>query len=228
MFNPRHSNSVFTFKSQKLDRTADCCEAKGKRFAISSGGKHSTECGKRILASGGNIVDASVATAFCLAVERPHSVSIAGGGFMLIHQAQPNPKTVFVDFRETAPAAISPQLFKKELDKDGNGLLVATPGFVAGLFEVKRKYGALKGNEGWAKTIQPAIELAEKGFLVYPSLSEKIEIRKEGLSSDGYLKSLFLPNGSPLKVGDLLVQKDLANTLRKISVGDQRPFTKET
>jgi gamma-glutamyltranspeptidase/glutathione hydrolase len=202
---------------KKWDRTADCCEANGKQFAISSGGKHSTECGKRILASGGNIVDASVATAFCLAVERPHSVSIAGGGFMLISLAKPNPKTIFVDFRETAPAAISPKLFQKELDKDGNGLLVATPGLVAGLFKVQKKYGALKGNEGWMKTIQPAIELAEKGFLVYPSLSEKIEIRKEGLSKDEYLQSLFLPNHSPLKIGDLLVQKDLAKTLRKIS-----------
>ncbi len=136
---------------------------------------------------------------------------------MLIHLVNPNPKTVFVDFRETAPAAISPNLFKKELDKDGNGLLVATPGLVAGLYEVQKKYGALKGNEGWAKTIQPAIELAEKGFLVYPSLSEKIEIRKEGLSEDEYLQSLFMPSGTPLKVGDLLVQKDLANTLQKIS-----------
>jgi gamma-glutamyltranspeptidase/glutathione hydrolase len=136
---------------------------------------------------------------------------------MLIHLVKPKPKTVFVDFRETAPAAISPKLFKKELDKDGNGLLVATPGLVAGLYEVQKKYGALKGNEGWMKTIQPAIELAEKGFLVYPSLSEKIEIRKEGLSQDDYLKGLFLPNQSSLKTGDLLVQKDLANTLRKIS-----------
>ena len=94
---------------------------------------------------------------------------------------------------------------------------MATPGLVAGLYEVQKKYGALKGNEGWAKTIQPAIELAEKGFLVYPSLSEKIEIRKEGLSEDEYLQSLFMPSGTPLKVGDLLVQKDLANTLQKIS-----------
>ena len=64
---------------QKWNRTKECCVAQGKKIAIASGGTHSSKCGEKVLNGGGNLVDAAVATAFCLAVERPHSVSIAGG-----------------------------------------------------------------------------------------------------------------------------------------------------
>jgi gamma-glutamyltranspeptidase/glutathione hydrolase len=213
--NPRSAYDHLDFK--KWNRTAACCEATGKNVAISSGGTHASECGRAVLKQGGNIVDASVATAFCLTVERPHSVSIAGGGFMLIHLSKPQPRDVFIDFRETAPSGVSPELYKGNLEKDGNGLLVATPGFVNGLYAIQSKYGELKGPKGWAQTIQPAVNLARTGFTVYPSLAEKIEIRKDGLKKDDYLSGLLFNSGQPLKVGDTLVQNDLSRTLQLIA-----------
>lgn len=202
---------------EKWDRTPECCEAIGRKVAISSGGPQSTECGKTVISQGGNLIDSAVATAFCLAVERPQSVSIAGGGFMVIHLAVPKHKTVFIDFRETAPSNTSPELFKEPIKKDGNGLLVATPGFVGGLYHAQQTYGALKGKSGWAKILAPAIDIAQNGFAVYPSLAEKIQTRKEGLSKNETLSKILLPGGLPLKIGDQLKQLDLAKTLRKIA-----------
>jgi hypothetical protein len=206
---PRTVGPSFTDKHldyQKWKRTRECCTAQGMKVAIASGGTFSSKCGEKILDGGGNLIDAAVATAFCLAVERPHSVSIAGGGFMLIHLA--DSQDIFLDFRETAPAAATQKMF---LDRHGeeipdlnrNGILaVGTPGFIAGLYKAQTTYGKLKGQSGWRKVIQPAVELARNGFPIYPSLVEKVERRKDILVKDTSLAKLLLPKGNPVRVGD--------------------------
>ena len=221
---PRTVGPSFTDKHldyQKWKRTRECCTAQGMKVAIASGGTFSSKCGEKILDGGGNLIDAAVATAFCLAVERPHSVSIAGGGFMLIHLA--DSQDIFLDFRETAPAAATQKMF---LDRHGeeipdlnrNGILaVGTPGFIAGLYKAQTTYGKLKGQSGWRKVIQPAVELARNGFPIYPSLVEKVERRKDILVKDTSLAKLLLPKGNPVRVGDRLTQADLATSLEQIA-----------
>lgn len=97
----RQSFSDAHLDYKKWNRTKECCTAQGKKVAIASGCSQSSKCGKKVLEGGGNIVDAAVATAFCLAVERPHSVSIGSGGFMLLHLPHSKEKNIFLDFRET-------------------------------------------------------------------------------------------------------------------------------
>ena len=225
-----HSFTDAHLDYQKWNRTNECCVAQGKKVAIASGGSHSSECGEKVLDGGGNLVDAAVATAFCLAVERPHSVSVAGGGFMLIHLV--DGQDVFLDFRETAPAAAHKKLFLDEHGKEvpelnRNGILaVGTPGFVAGLYKAQTTHGQLKGRSGWRKVIQPAIELALGGFAVYPSLVEKVEKRKDVLAKDSSLAKLLLPDGKPVNVGDRLIQSDLAKSLDQIAKGGPDVFYK--
>ena len=135
---------------KEWNRTPECCTAKGSQAAVASGGTHSSKAGVEILKKGGNAVDAAVATAFGIAVERPHSAGIGGGGFMTLHLNQKTPVDIFVDFRETAPQKAHRDMY---LDKAGNvipnlslkgPLSIATPSFVAGLYAVHKKYGKLK------------------------------------------------------------------------------------
>lgn len=204
---------------ESWNRTEACCSATGQKWAIASGGTLASQAGQTILDLGGNVVDAAIATAFSLAVERPHSLGIGGGGFMLVSLNKPSQKPIFVDFRETAPSKASRDMY---LDAQGNSspeksqkgiLSVATPGFVPGLFEIHRKWGKLP----WKTLLAPSIKIAEEGFPVYLSLEKAIDEEKSFLSKEPYIAELFYPNGNSLKVGDRLIQKDLANTLRRIA-----------
>jgi gamma-glutamyltranspeptidase / glutathione hydrolase len=212
---PTYSEAHLDFK--KNDRGAQCCTARGKKFAIATGSVRSAQCGKEILEAGGNLVDAAVAAAFCLGVERPHSAGIGGTGFLLFHRGA-SKEDFFVDFRGTAPVKSTAEMF---LDKRGDvvpelsrkgGLATAVPTFVAGFFEVHKKWGSMK----WARVLEPAARLAAGGFPVYPSLEEKIAQFKDELLKDPYLARTFVPEGKPLKAGDSLVQSELADTINVI------------
>lgn len=229
------------FDPKTWNRKTDCCSATGKRLAIASGGKLSSKAGLEMFstensrnksvsrsASGvkGNIVDAVVAVSFCLAVERPQSLGIGGGGFMTLH-LEKEKKDIFIDFRETAPRRASADMF---LDKSGQviagaslegALSVATPGFVAGLYDIHRKWGNLK----WDQVLSPAIRLAEEGFPAYPVLINRIRKRKDVLKRDSTLTHIFLPDGeNPPAAGAPIIQKDLAKTLRRIARGGKKIF----
>ncbi len=190
----------------------------GTNYMITTQGDASSEAGRKIFAQGGNAIDAAVAISFAISVERPQSTGIGGGGFMLVHFADTN-DTLAIDFREMAPALASERMY---LDKAGNvipklslegALSVGVPGLVAGLYEVHKKYGALK----WHEVVAPSIELAEKGFTIYPHLAEAIEQRKEVLAKFPSSRKIFFDsNGTPLKEGTLLRQIDLGKTLRTI------------
>lgn len=200
-------------------RTESCCQKMGKRWAVASGGTYSSEAGGKILKKGGNAVDAAVATAFTLAVERPHSLGIGGGGFGVFYFKKTKTQSLFVDFRETAPQKAHRDLY---LDSQGNvipglsrfgALAVATPGFVPGLYAIHQKWGRLS----WAQVLQPAIELAKTGFAIYPSLAKAIQKEKDRLFKQDYLRSLLTHQNRLLQQGDTFIQTDLSHTLDKIS-----------
>ncbi len=193
-------------------------EDTGVNYMITTQGEASSKAGKQAFALGGNAIDAAIAISFAISVERPQSTGIGGGGFMLIHFADTQ-NTIAVDFREMAPALAHEKMY---LDKNGKvvphlsidgALSVGVPGLVAGLYEIHKKYGALK----WEEVVGPAIKLAEEGFPVYPHLNKAITHRAEVLRKYPASRRLFFTAaGEPLPVGRILTQPNLAKTLRTI------------
>ena len=203
-------------------------EAYGKRFIVAAQGTTAGQAAKSVIEKGGNLVDAAIAASFAISVERPQSTGLGGGGFFLYYEAKTK-KTYAVDFRERAPLLARKNMY---LDERGNvvagkslrGIFaVATPGLVAGLTEIHSKFGKLP----FAEDVEPAIQLAEKGFPIYSSLAENLEKFKDTLASFPATKLIFLHrDGSPLQENELLVQKDLANTLRIIAKNKRDGFYK--
>jgi gamma-glutamyltranspeptidase/glutathione hydrolase len=176
--------------------------------------------GIEMLRSGGNAVDAAVATGFALAVVHPQAGNLGGGGFLLLRKA--NGETHFIDFREKAPAAAAENMY---LDAQGNVIpesskdssvvgyrSVGVPGSVAGLVYAEKKYGKLSLD----KVIAPAIKLAHDGFvLAYEDAQD--------LKDDEYLaqfpesKRIFQRDGNYYHPGEVFKQPDLAHTLERIA-----------
>ena len=198
----------------------------GTRFipAIASKGmvsgpeKIASEIGLDMLKLGGNAVDAAVATGFALAVTLPRAGNIGGGGFMLVHLAETN-EQVFIDYREMAPASASRNMF---LNEDGtvnkqmayNSVSAAgIPGTVAGMIHALEKYGSLD-----LKTvIQPAIDLAEKGFEVPAALHLNLRAAAKRLAKNEEANRVYLGgDGTAPKLGSVFKQPDLADTLKRI------------
>jgi gamma-glutamyltranspeptidase/glutathione hydrolase len=190
---------------------------RGERAMVVTPDEPSSAAGLEVLRSGGNAVDAAVATAFVLAVTFPKAGSLGGGGFLLYRG--PGGEHHALDFRERAPAALRPELF---LDGDGRplpgstlegGLAVGVPGTLAGLSEMHRRWGS----RPWKELLKPAIRLAERGFPLSPYMADAIAADADKLSKDPGARAIFLPHGRPPRAGELLVQKDLAATLRTIA-----------
>ncbi|HMU10502.1 MAG TPA: gamma-glutamyltransferase [Ferruginibacter sp.] len=193
-----------------------------RKGAVVSAHPLASMVGLDILKQGGNAFDAAIATQLALAVVYPAAGNIGGGGFMVAHLK--NGRNICVDYREKAPANASRDMY---LDKDGNAqmnlsqyghLASGVPGTVAGLF-TSMKYAKLP----FSKLVQPAIDLAENGFAITASQA----------SSFNYNRKEFLAqNASPVafvkeekwKAGDLLIQKELANTLKRIRDHGQKGF----
>lgn len=177
------------------------------------------EIGRDILAQGGNAFDAGVAVAFALAVTLPRAGNIGGGGFMLVHDAASG-ETKAVDYRETAPAGATRDMF---LDAEGNadaelsrysGAASGVPGTVAGMKMVMDEFGSME----WADVLAPAIRLAEEGITVTPDLADSLEAMQPRLTKYPSAAAIFYKeDGSIYRPGDLLIQADLARTLRKIA-----------
>ncbi|MFJ3048000.1 gamma-glutamyltransferase [Herbaspirillum chlorophenolicum] len=203
----------------KYDLTYDIIspvEAKNGMVATEQG--LATKVGVDILKKGGNAVDAGVAVGFALAVVLPNAGNIGGGGFMMIHDAKTG-KNVALDFREMAPQRATRNMY---LDDKGNvvpgrslytHLAVGVPGTVAGLTHALSKYGTMK----LSQVMQPAIELAEKGYPVSPSLALILAAEREHLGQWESSKAIFFKDGRPLQAGEKLVQKDLAKSMRLIA-----------
>lgn len=186
------------------------------------------EAGAAMLEKGGNAADAAVAASFAISVVRPQSTGIGGGGFLLYYDRSEK-DTHVLDFRERAPKAATRNMFvgspKGALRKvtykgkvvpspSMNGhLSVAIPGLVRGLVEFHKKFGSLKLSDVMA----PAIRAATLGFPVYPTLASALDERKDILGLYESSRKIFFKEGRPLRQGETLIQKDLAETLTEIS-----------
>jgi gamma-glutamyltranspeptidase/glutathione hydrolase len=179
-----------------------------------------SRAGIEMLRSGGNAVDAAVATGFALAVVHPQAGNLGGGGFLLLRNA--NGKTHFIDFREKAPAAATENMY---LDAQGNVIpdsskessvvgykAIGVPGTVAGLVYAEKQYGKLSIE----KVIAPAIKLARDGFpLAYEDTQDLKE--DEHLAKFPESKRIFLRDGNYYQPGELLKQPELARTLERLA-----------
>lgn len=186
-----------------------------------------SQAGNKILAQGGNAIDATVATAFALAVTLPSAGNVGGGGFIVYH-GNDGEKTTF-NFREKAPMAATLEMFLGEDGRIKNnsnheGLLsVGVPGTVAGLYKAHQSKGSLP----WETLLEPAIKLAEEGF---PSsydvqwfLNWVNSNKKEYVST----ANVFLKNGTQIyKPGEIWKQPDLAETLKRIRQSGAEGFYK--
>ncbi len=174
--------------------------------------------GARMLAQGGNAIDAAAAVQFALNVVEPQSSGIGGGGFMLIHLAKTG-ETVIVDSREQAPAAASADMFAPDglpmpfSQASTSGLSVGVPGTLRGVDTALRRWGTMKR----AQTMVPAIELAERGFRVNRFMADDITNDSGRTQLQPETAATFRPGGVPLAEGDWLVQPDLAKTLKLIA-----------
>ncbi|MCY1686250.1 gamma-glutamyltransferase [Yersinia enterocolitica] len=177
-----------------------------------------SQVGTDILKMGGNAVDAAVAVGYAQAVVNPCCGNIGGGGFMTIHLADGT--DTFINFRETAPAAASADMY---LDKEGKvtkdaslyGYLAAgVPGTVLGMDSAQKKYGKLTRQQVMA----PAIKLAREGFVLTRADTDILDTTVKRFRQDPESARIFLrKNGEALQPGDRLIQTDLADTLTAIS-----------
>lgn len=200
-----------------LYATTNFAQTYGKNGMVVSDNAVASQVGTDILKKGGNAIDASIATAFALAVTHPQAGNIGGGGFLVYMDA--NGKSTTIDFREKAPLLASPTMF---LDESGSliqgsnheGLKsVGVPGTVAGLYLAHQKYGALP----WKDLVQPSVDLAEKGVILSYTLGAHAQRFNNSSSATQFLKDYYKKsNGELNKFGDLWIQKALANTLKMI------------
>ena len=180
-----------------------------------------SEVGSEILKKGGNAVDAAVATGLALAVVLPRAGNLGGGGFMIVYLKEED-KTIAIDYREKAPSAATRDLF---LDENGDydrkkaqfSLLSAgVPGSVAGFHHALIKYGTFS----WQQVLEPAIRLAEEGFVIPHDLANTLASKryKERLSSNPAAAKVFFKADKEIySAGEILIQKDLASTLKELS-----------
>jgi gamma-glutamyltranspeptidase/glutathione hydrolase len=189
--------------------------AEARKGMVVSVSPPATAIGVEVLRKGGNAVDAAVAVAFAMAVTWPEAGNIGGGGFMLVHP--PNAKeAVVIDFREKAPGAATRNMFAGK-EEPSSYLLVGVPGTVRGLARAHQRFGKLP----WKDLVLPAVKLAEKGFPVDEALARSLNSVVNKFKDFAELQRVFGKGKgkemSPWKVGDRLVQEDLARTLRLIA-----------
>lgn len=193
-----------------------------KNGAVVSAHPIASRVGVYILKKGGNAIDACIATQLALAVVYPNAGNIGGGGFLVARLA--DNKTIALDYREKAPSAASRNMY---LDKSGNPVPLSStrsatssgvPGTVAGLFE-SMKYAKLPFDD----LIEPAIFLAENGYAISQREASSLNALQADLKIYNTQPNAF-QRDTPWKEGDILVQKDLANTLKRIKEKGKKGF----
>ena len=182
---------------------------------IASNSLLASQAGDEILRQGGNAVDAAVAVGFALAVTFPYAGNLGGGGYMVIRMA--DGRTSAVDYREVAPLAAMPDMYLDQNGKLTDESVVGykasgVPGAVAGMAAALARFGV----KSLRDVVQPAIRLAEDGFIVDSALFLSLQEDREYISRfDG--KAVFFPNGQPLQPGTRFRQPALARTLKLIA-----------
>lgn len=188
------------------------------RSVVVSNHSIASTIGLEVLAIGGNAVDAAIATLIALTVVEPMMVSPSGGGVILIYLADKK-RTIFIDNYAAVPKSLSVELLLSLTMKDGDhGVTnkfrsIATPGALKGWGYAIRKYGRLP----FARLFDSAIRLAENGFPASPYFVDCIRRWQNEIRLFPETSSIYLPNGDVPQVGDLIIQKDLAQTLQLIA-----------
>ena len=186
--------------------------------AIASGHALATEAGLEMLRAGGNAFDAAVAVSSTLSVVEPISSGLGGGGFFLLHDAKSG-RDVFLDARETSPESATPEAYLDasgalDADRARNGPWSAgIPGLPAALVELAHKYGKLP----LETSLAPAIRAAREGFPVYARLEKGYASRRAVMERYAGTRAVYLADGDPPKVGEMLKQPDLARTLERLA-----------
>jgi len=193
----------------------------GSVGVVAAAKPEASQVGVDILKKGGNAVDAAIATAFALGVLEPNASGIGGGGFMAIKLANMK-EAVIVDFRESAPAASTPDMYK--FGEDGKvvgnasvvgGLAVGVPGEVAGLLYALENYGSKKLSR--AQVIQPAIDWANKGIPVTVNLNSIIQSELSKINKFPACAAIYTKDGLPYEIGETIKNPDLAKTLALVA-----------
>jgi len=192
--------------------------AHGERGMVVASQADAARAGAEMLAAGGNAVDAAIATAFAVGVTQPFSAGIGGGAFLVVRR--PDGTVLALDARETAPAAATRDMYVApgvpERASLVGPLAVGTPGFVAGCALALERWGTLPLEQ----VLAPAIALAERGFPIGPYHARMLErVRTYGLPErfPGTARIQLPPEGTEATAGRILVQRDLARTLRRIA-----------
>jgi gamma-glutamyltranspeptidase / glutathione hydrolase len=210
------------------DRTGTIFEcqkqpASGSRGMVVSNHPLASSAGAEMLAAGGNAIDAAIATLFTLTVVEPMMVGIIGGGMAHIRLADGSHR--FIDGQSTVPLAVRPDTYRSKPgsahdvfdtvgDENLNGpKAVAVPGSLKAWCETLRKFGTMP----LAEIMQPAIKHASRGFAATPYLHECITDGAQQMLKDKAISAIYLPEGTPLKAGDRVVQSEYAETLTTIS-----------
>lgn len=205
---------LFAFQLLSLVTSAQELQ-KFKHAAVVCAHPEASKVGVSVLKKGGNAVDAAIAVQFALAVVYPNAGNIGGGGFMVYRSNRG--ETDALDYREKAPGKASRDMY---LDDKGNpianksllgALASGIPGTVAGMVKAHDKYGKLS----WKKDIQPAITLAEKGFPITAQQASELNSHKAGFQKYNRKRTAFVKEAQWVE-GDLLIQPELANTLKLI------------
>ena len=218
---------VFIFFSAQLFSQTGRIPSRAENGMVVSSHYLASKAGNDVLKEGGNAIDATVATAFALAVTLPSAGNLGGGGFIVYH-GNDGQQTTF-NFREKAPLAATPDMF---LSEDGKikdvsnhiGLLsVGVPGTVAGLYKAHQKMGKLP----WARLVAPAVDLAENGFPSSYDMNWFLEWVKANKNDYPSTSKVFLKNGAELyKPGEIWKQPHLAATLKRIQTHGADGFYK--
>jgi gamma-glutamyltranspeptidase len=198
------------------------------RAAVSSAHPVATAAGLEMFRRGGNVVDAAIAVSFALGVVEPDASGIGGYGQMVVFRRGMQQPTV-IEFMTEVPALAS--VTNREFPPGGRlppdgPVLANVPGTVAGMELAFKKYGS--GKLSWADLVAPAIEAAERGYVISDGLATTFSIEREGFLKYEGSRALFFRGGDPLRAGDTLRNPDLAWTLREIATGGADAFYRGT
>jgi len=203
-----------------LTLQAGSAPARAKTGMVVSQSDIASQVGFQVIKSGGNAIDAAVATAFALAVTHPTAGNIGGGGF-LVYREGTGAATSY-DFREKAPAGATAEMWLKDGKYDfdlhhNSHRSVGVPGTVAGLHMAWKE----KGTKPWKDLVMPAVVLARDGFEISHGLARSLSGMLDEFKRYPASLAQFSKNGQPYQAGELLKQPDLARTLQRIA--DQGP-----
>ena len=199
--------------------------AQGRNAVLASRSPAASAVGRRILAEGGNAIDAAVAMGFALAVTYPSAGNLGGGGFMVLRLA--NGEVAVNDHREVAPAKATETMYQDQAGNVVDGLSTAShlavgvPGTVAGLLDVLARYGTI----GRQATIAPALRLARDGFALPADVAAQFERQRGNFARyPASMRAFAKTDGSAYAAGDVFRQPDLAATLERIAASGREGF----